>query len=105
MTLIYKLLTRADWEKAEAEGVLRGSEADLRDGFIHFSGGAQIAQTARVHFAGVEDLVLLEVEAEPFGEALRWEPSRNGDLFPHLYAPLPLGAVIHVRDFGADAGS
>ncbi len=131
---IYKLLTRAEWEAARAEGVYRGSAHDARDGFIHFSGAGQLAETARKHFAGVPDLVLLAVDVaglektpsscpspqgekgpsncpppsekgrssfplSPWGEGrgegvlLRWESSRGGDLFPHLYADLPLSAV------------
>ena len=120
---IYKLLTAAEWEAARAEGVYRGSEQDQRDGFIHLSTAAQIAETARKHFSGVPDLVVLAIDIEmleklhtahrsplPSGEeatasllpggegqegasSLRWEPSRGGDLFPHLYAMLPSGAV------------
>src|SRR5271166_3418244 len=107
---IYKLLTAAEWGAAWAEGVYRGSEQDQRDGFIHLSTAAQIAETARKHFSGVPDLVLLAVdtdmieklhapenEGERAGQSgsspLRWEPSRGGDLFPHLYAMLPSAAV------------
>ena len=107
---IYKLLTAAEWEAARAEGVYRGSEQDRRDGFIHLSTAAQIAETARKHFSGVPDLVLLAVDADMIGKLhtpenegeragqsedgpLRWEPSRGGDLFPHLYALLPSAAV------------
>ena len=107
---IYKLMTAAEWDAAWAEGVYRGSEQDQRDGFIHFSTAAQIAETARKHFSGVPDLVLLAVDTDVIeklhapenegqhagrseGSPLRWEPSRDGDLFPHLYALLPSAAV------------
>jgi uncharacterized protein (DUF952 family) len=128
---IYKLLMRGEWEAARAEGVYRGSAHDLRDGFIHFSTAAQLAETARRYFAGIPDLVLLAVDVAaltkrpapqpvplppgegtpipaaadiqpvplPWGEGqvegceLRWEPARDGSLFPHLYADLPIAAV------------
>jgi len=96
MTLIYKICSRAMWAEAEAAGVFEGSEVDRRDGFIHFSTEAQVAETARRHFAGQQDLVLVAVEATELGAELRWEPSRGGDLFPHLYGPLPLAAVRSV---------
>ena len=88
MSRIYKILPRADWEAACAAGRYAGSALDLQDGFIHFSTAAQAAETARRHFAGQADLVVLEVEGDDLGEALRFEPSRGGDLFPHLYAHL-----------------
>lgn len=104
---IYKLMTRTDWEAAQAAGIYSGSEHDLRDGFIHFSTAAQLQETARKHFNGVNDLVLLAVDAsvldEPQG-SLKWEPSRGGDLFPHLYGKLVLSAVMRVSflPLGAD---
>ena len=94
MTLIYKILGRADWERARAVGRFEGSAVDLADGFIHFSGADQWAETARRHFAGQDDLMLLTVDAESLGSALRWEVSRGGALFPHLYAPLACDQVI-----------
>jgi uncharacterized protein (DUF952 family) len=132
---IYKLLTRAEWDAAREEGVYHGSAHDKRDGFIHFSTAAQLGETARKHFSGVGDLVLLAVDVAvlterltphpvllPMGEGtpelgaeragpfplpgregkgegripLRFEPSRGGDLFPHLYAPLAASAVKSV---------
>jgi uncharacterized protein (DUF952 family) len=119
---IYKLLTRAEWEAARAEGAYRGSAHDLRDGFIHFSTAAQLEGTARKYFAGVADLVLLAVdtaalaerptphtleqgkahatpsplpggEGQGEGSRLRWEPARDGSLFPHLYSALPTASV------------
>lgn len=88
MTRIYKILGRAEWDAALAQGRYDGSAVDLADGYIHFSTARQAAETARKHFTGLSDLIVLEVEADDLGAAIRWEPSRGGDLFPHLYAPL-----------------
>jgi uncharacterized protein (DUF952 family) len=96
VTLIYKILTRAEWERALVEGRFEGSGLDRRDGFIHFSTAGQVAETARRHFRGQSDLVVLAVEAEGLGAALKWEPSRGGELFPHLRGPLACTAVIEV---------
>jgi uncharacterized protein (DUF952 family) len=95
---IYKILARDEWAAAQAAGAFAGSAIDLTDGYIHFSTGAQAAETARRHFAGQADLVVLEVEAGDLGEALVWEPSRGGDLFPHLYGRLPIGRVLAVTE-------
>ncbi len=95
-TRIYKICTASEWREAVAAGVYRGSAVDGRDGFIHFSTGAQLAETLRRHFAGQRDLVLVEVDAADLGEALRWEPSRGGDLFPHLYGELPASLARRV---------
>ena len=92
-SLIYHVCARADWQAAEARGLYRGSRDDVRDGFIHFSTADQVAETARKHFAGQDDLVLVAVDARLLGSALRWERSRGDALFPHLYAYLPLSAV------------
>lgn len=97
MTRIYKILPRREWEAALAPGRFEGSAVDLADGFIHFSGADQAVETARRYFTGQEDLFVLVVEAESLGEALRWEPSRGGALFPHLYGPLPCAQVIAAR--------
>jgi uncharacterized protein (DUF952 family) len=96
LTLIYKLLSRAAWEDAAAAGVYRGSAVDHADGFIHFSTADQAAETARRHFRGQTDLVVLRVEGEALGEALKWEPSRGGARFPHLYGTLSTGLVLGV---------
>ncbi|MBM6592937.1 DUF952 domain-containing protein [Microvirga sp. BT291] len=85
------------WGEAEKAGVFRGAPVDLQDGFVHFSTAAQLGETADKHFAGQTDLVLAAIEAEALGPALKYEPSRGGDLFPHLYGPLPLSAVRWVR--------
>ena len=94
MPTLYKICPTSLWRAAERDGVFRGSEADLRDGFIHFSTAAQVAETAAKHFAGQNDLVLLRVDAAKLGAALKWEPSRGGDLFPHLHGMLSLQAVL-----------
>lgn len=96
MTDVLKIVARALWQAAEPAGVFRGSEVDLKDGFIHFSTPAQAAETAAKHFAGQADLLLVRVAAERLGPTLKWEPSRGGALFPHLYGALDLTAVTSV---------
>ncbi|HSN31017.1 MAG TPA: DUF952 domain-containing protein [Kofleriaceae bacterium] len=96
--LIYKVATRAQWQAAEASGTFAGAPVDLADGYIHFSTAAQLAGTLAKHFAGQRDLLLIAVDAEALGPALRWEVSRGGDRFPHLYAPLPVAAAIRVTE-------
>ena len=101
---IYKIMAAAEWAVAEAAGVYEGSAHDRRDGFIHFSTATQAAETAAKHFAGQADLVLLAIDPAPLNAALKWEPSRGGALFPHLYGPLPRSAVVEVHELslGAD---
>jgi len=96
-TPIYKIMTSVEWAIAQASGFYAGSVDDQNDGFIHFSAPDQVAATAEKHFAGQDDLMLVSVEAGALGEALKWEPSRGGALFPHLYGPLDLGAVIEAQ--------
>jgi uncharacterized protein (DUF952 family) len=93
---IYKVLRGAQWSQAQASGSFAGSPDDARDGFIHFSTAEQLQGTLERHFAGEQNLVVLEVEAAALGDALRWEPSRGGALFPHLYGDLPVAAVSRV---------
>ncbi len=95
-TIIYKILPAALWRAAEAAGVFNGAGVDLSDGFIHFSSAAQVETTAAKHFAGQSDLLLVSVDAEKFGPTLKWEVSRGGELFPHLYAPLSLAWALRV---------
>jgi uncharacterized protein (DUF952 family) len=95
--MIYKICGQAAWREAQSDGAFAGSEADARDGFIHFSTAAQVAETAAKHFANETDLLLVAVDADALGPSLKWEPSRGGALFPHLYAPLPLAAVRWTR--------
>jgi uncharacterized protein (DUF952 family) len=97
MTVIYKICQRKEWLAAGAHGEFLGSEADARDGFIHFSTAAQLAGTSAKHFAGATDLLLVAVDAGALGQALKWETSRGGELFPHLYTALPLKAVRWTR--------
>jgi uncharacterized protein (DUF952 family) len=94
--LIYKVCAASEWRDATAVGAYRGSAVDLRDGFIHFSTSAQLAETLRRHFAGQCDLVLVAVDPDALGAQLRWEPSRGGDLFPHLYGDLPVSLAQQV---------
>ncbi len=98
MRRIYKICPASAWREAERQGVYRGSAVDIRDGFIHFSLPSQLAETARKHFLGQTGLFLIEVDADALGDALRWEPSRGDELFPHLYGELDLGAVTNVLD-------
>lgn len=105
--LIFKIFRRAEWNAFRDAGETAGAPVDLADGFIHFSTAAQVAETAAKHFATESDLVLVAVDAAALGDALRWEPSRGGALFPHLYRvlriadvvwdkSLPLGATGHI---------
>jgi uncharacterized protein (DUF952 family) len=96
MPTIYKIVAAPHWQAAEHDGVFRGSAVDLRDGFIHFSTAEQVAETAAKHFAGQDDLRLVSVDADKLGAALRWEPSRGGALFAHLYGELALDAVTKI---------
>jgi uncharacterized protein (DUF952 family) len=93
MTMIYKICPAALWREAEAAGSFAGAPVDLADGYIHFSSAAQVEATAQRYFAGIGDLVLVAVDGDRLGPALRWEPGRSGPLFPHLYAPLDPAAV------------
>jgi uncharacterized protein (DUF952 family) len=100
---IYKICPAPAWREAERQGVYRGSADDARDGFIHFSTASQVPETARKHFLGQRALFLVEVDGDALGEALRWEPSRNDELFPHLYGELDLGAVISIINLNTRA--
>jgi len=102
--IIYKICDSPLWREAERAGVFAGAPVDHADGFIHFSTAAQAAETATRHFAGKDDLLLVAVDAAALGSALRYEPSRGGQLFPHLYGTLPLSAVRWVKPLplGAD---
>jgi len=95
--LIYKILRSSEWEAFEAAGETRGAPVDLADGFIHFSTAGQAAETAAKHFAGEDGLWLVAFEAGRMGDALRWEPSRGGQLFPHLYRVLRRDEVVWAK--------
>jgi len=95
--IVYKIVPRALWQEARQNGAFEGAPIDVKDGFIHFSTASQARETARLHFAGMDDLLLVAVEGDALGEALKFEPSRGGDLFPHLYACLPVDAVLWER--------
>lgn len=101
---IYHLSRRPDWHLAKQSGDYAGSAEDTADGFLHFSTASQVIESARKHRSGEPDLILLKVDADALGESLRWEPSRGGQLFPHLYGALPASAVIAEVDLplGAD---
>ena len=96
-TIIYKICDVTLWREAERLGVFRGAPVDRDDGFIHLSTGAQVRETAARHFSGMGDLMLAAVAADTLGNALRWEVSRGGDLFPHLHGDLPMTAVLWAR--------
>ncbi|PZR01101.1 MAG: DUF952 domain-containing protein [Cereibacter sphaeroides] len=92
--LIYKIFRRPEWDAFRAAGTTEGAPIDLADGYIHISTAAQVAETAEKHFTTESDLVLVALDADKLGPALKWEPSRGGALFPHLYRPLMLADVV-----------
>lgn len=98
---IYKVCPASAWREAERQGTFRGSADDQRDGFIHFSTASQVAETVKKHFVGQTGLFLIAVDADALGDDLRWEPSRNDELFPHLYSDLDMGDVTAVLDLRA----
>jgi uncharacterized protein (DUF952 family) len=104
--LIYKIFRAPEWAAFAAAGTTSGAPVDLADGFIHFSTAAQAGETAARHFAGASGLVLAAVEADRLGNDLRWEPSRGGALFPHLYRDLATADVVWSRPLplGPDGG-
>ena len=104
--LIYKIFRPEEWAELAQNGETPGAPVDVADGFVHFSTAESVAETAAKHFAGEDGLVLIACEADAMGDVLRWEPSRGGALFPHLYramriedvawsAPLPLVDGVH----------
>ena len=104
MAHVYKIVPADLWAAAEAAGRFDGAPVDTADGFIHLSDETQVRETAALHFAGQDDLLLVTLEADDLGPALRWEPSRAGALFPHLYAPLELAFVRRVVPIPTRAG-
>ncbi|MHA1164964.1 MAG: DUF952 domain-containing protein [Alphaproteobacteria bacterium] len=95
--IIYKITPRGAWEHAVADGVFLGAPIDVQDGFIHFSSATQVVETAVKHFSGQKDLMLIAIECARLGDALKWEPARGGALFPHLYGPLRMDAVLSAK--------
>lgn len=93
-TLAYKILTAGQMAMLEADGTFEGAPVDLADGYLHLSTAAQLDETVAKHFAGQDDLHVAAVDLPVLGDAVKWEPSRGGQLFPHIYAPLPLSAVV-----------
>ena len=102
-TTAFKILSRADWRATLAEGAYDGSPVDHADGYIHLSAADQLAGTAAKHYAGQNDLILVEVDLDALGETLVWEPSRGGALFPHIYGPLPVTATRGARALSVSA--
>lgn len=96
-SIIYKVVSRPEWQQAETDGVFRGSAVDLADGFIHLSSAAQAVETVAKHFAGQDDLLIVSVDTQALGDTLRWEESRGGALFPHIYGDLPMTAVTKAQ--------
>lgn len=100
---IYKVVSREVYEASIAAGRFLGQPIDKADGYIHLSTAAQLRETIRLYFAGLTDQVLFQLAAAPFGAAMKWEASRNGELFPHLYAELPMSALGEVADIDVAA--
>jgi len=103
--LIYKIATQEQWDIAQKSGSFAGAPVDLADGFIHFSTADQARETAAKHFAGQSGLVLAALDADALGADLKWEPSRGGQLFPHLYRPFALAEVIWAKPLPLAAGT
>ena len=101
--IVYKIVATEEWAAAETAGAFAGAAIDRADGFIHFSTAEQAPETAAKWFAGRGDLTLAAIDAEALGDDLRWEPSRGGALFPHLYGVLPMSAVVWSRPLPLDA--
>jgi uncharacterized protein (DUF952 family) len=101
---VYKIFRAEEWEKAKSQSHFHGSPVDVADGFIHFSTEIQARETAAKHFAGADKLVFAQIDPKRLGQPLKWEPSRGGQLFPHLYAALPLAAITRTwtLSLGAD---
>ena len=97
MGVVYKIVAADVWQAAEKAGVFAGAMIDLQDGYIHFSTAAHAQRTAALYFAGQTDLLLVAVDGDVLGDALVYEPSRDGALFPHLYGPLALADTLWVK--------
>jgi uncharacterized protein (DUF952 family) len=97
-SLLFKICALADWSASVAKGTYQGSPDDRRDGFIHLSAASQLRRTLETHFGRQAGLVLIALDAAALGPGLKWEPSRSGELFPHVYGPLPASAALWVRE-------
>jgi beta-hydroxylase len=96
--IAYKILTADQWAQFQADGVFHGAPVDLADGYIHLSAAEQVQGTLDKHFAGQSGLVIAEIDLALLGDTVKWEVSRGGALFPHIYGPLPMAAVLRVTD-------
>src|SRR5450631_1686863 len=94
--IVYKVLLAAELQQMQRDGVFHGSPADIADGYIHLSCGSQVAATLDKHFSGVDGLMLAAVDLSALGDTVHWEDARGGQLFPHIYGHLPVGAVVSV---------
>ena len=94
--IVYKIMSAAELTRMRDDGVFRGSSADIADGYIHLSSASELAATLDKHYSGVEGLMLVAVYLSRLGDTVRWEPARGGQLFPHIYGDLPVGAVVAV---------
>jgi len=100
---IYKITTAALWDDAQTRGTLNGMPIDIADGYMHFSTASQLRETLSLHFKGQDGLMLLKVATETVATGLKWEPSRGGALFPHLYAPLPISQIAGATPISVNA--
>jgi uncharacterized protein (DUF952 family) len=95
--LAYKVLTANQWAQFQSDGVFCGAPVDIADGYIHLSAAEQLAETIAKHFSGQSGLVVVEVDLASIGDTVRWEPSRGGALFPHIYGHLPMSAIVNAQ--------
>ncbi len=96
-TLAYKILTADQWDQFQSVGIFTGAPVDLADGYIHMSTADQLDETLAKHFAGQTDVVIATIDLTQLGDALKWEVSRGGSLFPHYYGALPMAAVVEAK--------
>lgn len=101
--IAYKILTSPQWAQWQAEGTFTGAPVDLADGYIHLSSADQVTETVNKHFAGQQDLYVVRVDLAPLGNAVRWEPSRGGALFPHVYGAMPVAVAVAALPLTRDA--
>ena len=101
MTRVYKVVTEAEWSEALRNGAFRGAMVDYRDGYIHLSTAGQVEKTVELYFADRDDLVLVALDGDDFKEVLKWEPSRGGALFPHLYASFDIARALFAKRFSS----